>query len=179
MPGNRSGVEHAHAASSLNFLLRLLGEEPSLHDHRYRGKIAFSQNLEDARCGAVDDRCAAVRPLLLGQVRLASVGGDQAPQLLAVHGELLGTDNGVLAEAEVTHADLTEITGVVLVEVDAVVVLTTGITVTSRVLPVLADAPMTGGDVTALLAVLAQTGGHRSGVMCFAEGTDNAEAPPI
>ena len=44
----------------------------------------------------------------------------------------------------------------VLVEVDSVMVLTTSVTATTGMLPVLADTAMAGTDVTALLAVLAQ-----------------------
>ena len=44
----------------------------------------------------------------------------------------------------------------VLVEHDPVVVLASSVTTASWMLPVLADAAMTGGDVSALLAVLAQ-----------------------
>ena len=50
---------------------------------------------------------------------------------------------------EVSHADLSEVTGVILVEIGAVVVLTTRHTATTGVLPVLAHSSMTGGDVAA------------------------------
>lgn len=53
--------------------------------------------------------------------------------------------------AEVPHADLSEVTGVVLVKVGAVVVLTTGHTTTTGVLTVLANATVTGGNMTAAM----------------------------
>jgi len=62
---------------------------------------------------------------------------------------------------EVTHADLAEVTRMVLVEEDAVVVHATGVTATSRVLPVLADTAVPGGHVAALLAVLLEARRHR------------------
>ena len=46
-----------------------------------------------------------------------------------------------------SHTNLTEETGVVLVDVGSVVVLTTGHTTTTWVLPVLADTTLTGRDV--------------------------------
>ena len=46
-----------------------------------------------------------------------------------------------------THTYLTEVTRVVFVEVDAVVVLATGVTVTTGVLAVLSDTTMTARDV--------------------------------
>jgi hypothetical protein len=48
----------------------------------------------------------------------------------------------------------------VLVEVGTVVVLTTGKTTTTGVLAVLADTTVTGGDVAAVFASLAEAGGH-------------------
>lgn len=50
---------------------------------------------------------------------------------------------------EVTHTDLTEVTGVELVNVGAVVVLTTGHTATTGRLAVLADTTVTGGHMAA------------------------------
>ena len=47
----------------------------------------------------------------------------------------------------------------VLVEHDAVVVLATSVTATARMLPVLADTPMTGADMPPLLTVLAEACG--------------------
>ena len=46
-----------------------------------------------------------------------------------------------------SHADLSEVTGVVLVDVGSVVVLTTGHTTTTGVLAVLANTTLTGRDV--------------------------------
>lgn len=50
---------------------------------------------------------------------------------------------------EISHSDLTEVTGVVLVKVGAVVVLTTGHTATTGMLAVLADTTVTGLHMTA------------------------------
>lgn len=56
----------------------------------------------------------------------------------------------------ITH--LSEVTRVELVEEDAVVVLATGVTASTGMLPVLPDTSVTGGDVPPLLAVLRVTG---------------------
>jgi len=58
----------------------------------------------------------------------------------------------------VPHTNLTEVTGMVLVDVGPVVVLTTGHTTTSGMLPVLSDTTVTGGNVSAVLAGVAQSG---------------------
>lgn len=60
----------------------------------------------------------------------------------------------VSRRAIVTH--LPEVTRVILIHHNSVMVLTTSHTATRRVLAVLADAAVTGGNVTALLAVLVQ-----------------------
>ena len=50
---------------------------------------------------------------------------------------------------EVSHADFTEVTWMVLVEIGAVMMLATCHTTTTGMLPVLAYTSMTGGDVAA------------------------------
>ena len=57
----------------------------------------------------------------------------------------------------VPHTSLSEVTGMVLVDVGPVVVLTTGHTTTTGMLPVLSDTSVTGGNVTAVLAGVAQS----------------------
>lgn len=64
---------------------------------------------------------------------------------------------------EVPHTNLTEVTRVVLVDVGAVVVLTTGHTTTTGVLAVLADTTVTGRDVATVLAGLGESGRHCGG----------------
>lgn len=85
----------------------------------------------------------------------------------ATHDELVDVDDGppelVLGLVVEPHADFTEITVMVLVEVGAVVVLTTGETATTRMFPVLANATVTGADVAAVLAGLGEAGRHLRG----------------
>ena len=50
---------------------------------------------------------------------------------------------------EVSHADLSKVTGMVLVDVRAVMVLATSHTTTTWVLPVLAYTTVAGGDMAA------------------------------
>lgn len=84
----------------------------------------------------------------------------------------------VVGQVEVAHTNLTEVTGMVLVEVGTiklsvclssrmedkecapVMVLTTGETTTSGMLAVLADTTVTGRDVSAVLAGVGETGRH-------------------
>lgn len=66
---------------------------------------------------------------------------------------LVDVDGGLpellLGLVEVAHTDLTKVTGMVLVKVGTVVVLTTGHTTTTGGLAVLADTTVTGGHMTA------------------------------
>lgn len=53
---------------------------------------------------------------------------------------------------EVSHTDLSEVTRMVLIHVDSVVVLTSGKTSTTWMLSVLTDSTVTGRDVTSVLS---------------------------
>ena len=64
---------------------------------------------------------------------------------------------------EVSHADLSEITGMILVEIGSVVVLTTGHTATTGMLAVLSNATVTGRNMTAALSCLRKSGRHLVG----------------
>ena len=70
----------------------------------------------------------------------------------------------------VPHTNLTEVTRMVLVDVGPVVVLTTSHTTTTGMLPVLSDTSVTGGDVTAVLAGVAQSGDMLEDVAMSARG---------
>ena len=92
--------------------------------------------------------------------------GERERERDETHGELVDVDDrapeGGLVLVVVAHTDLSEVTRVVLVKVGAVVVLTTGKTTTSRVLAVLADTSVTGGDVPPVLARVREAGRHDS-----------------
>lgn len=64
---------------------------------------------------------------------------------------------------EVAHTDLSEVTRVVLVEQDAVVVHASGVAAATGVLPVLPDASVSGAHVPPLLPVLLEAGRHGGG----------------
>lgn len=99
------------------------------------------------------------RNLVLGSIGVGILGlgllRDQRPDRIQVDGR---AEELVVGLVEVTHTNLAKVARVVLVKVDAVVVLTTGVTATTRVLAVLADATITHGHVTTLLASLLQSG---------------------
>ena len=55
----------------------------------------------------------------------------------------------ILQFVEVPHAHFSEVTGMVFVEIRSVMMLSTGHTTATRMLPVFANAAMASGDVTA------------------------------
>ena len=158
-------------ASLLDLLLSLSGNVAGTDDDRDSGETALSEDLGVAEGEEVEDGSLVRR--LVGEVGVALVGGDQRPELVEVDD---GLPELLLRLVEVTHTDFTEVTGMVLVDVGAVVVLTTGHTTTTGMLAVLAvpllalvalrkfepksrrcelpDTSVTGGDVT-LYIVLA------------------------
>lgn len=88
----------------------------------------------------------------------------------------------VLHLEEASHTDFTEVARMVLIENGSVVVvvLTTGHTTTTRMLPVLVHSSMTGEDVTAVLRRARLWCGHCGGVGAGTEGdlTEQGEGVP-
>jgi len=152
------GDENADTTNSLDLLLGLAREESGLDDDRDVRKGSLSEDLKETGLDAVDHR-GLVTFLLL--VEVVGGRGQERPELLDVD---LRAHVGVLSPAEMTHTDLTEATRMVLIDVDSVVVLHTGVTVTTRVLSVLSDTTVTGGHVTALPSVGFQAGSHFVGL---------------
>ena len=79
-------------------------------------------HLEEAVFSDVDDRCFALSGVSL-------LFGDETHDLVQVEN---GTMELVAFQMVSAHAYFTEVTGMVLVEVDSVVMLTSGITATTR-----------------------------------------------
>lgn len=61
-------------------------------------------------------------------------------------------------KVESSHTDLTEVTRMVLIHKNTVMVLTSSITTTSWMLSVLSNTTVTSGDVSSLLSVVVQSG---------------------
>jgi len=151
--GNRLGGQDAGTTDSADGGLGVLGEELGLDDDRLVGELTGTEDLEETLLGHVDDGGLGG---VLGVLK-SVVLGDEGPDLVDVEGLAV---EAILQLVEVSHTDLTEITRMVLVHVNSVMMLTTGKTATARMLAVLADTTVTTGNVTALLAVLAETSRH-------------------
>merc|ERR1719209_1246530 len=147
--------QDASSSNSLDLLFGLAGEEASLHDDWLLGESSLTENLEKSSPGAVDNRCLGSLSSILHPGLLR----DKGPQLVNVDAWLVQV--GVIGvDVEVPHTDLSEISGMVFVEVDSVVVLSTSVSATSGVLPVLPDPAMSVGDMSSQLAGLLLSSGH-------------------
>lgn len=161
-------------AGLLDLALGLLGEEARLDDDGNFGQTALAEDLGVAEREEVEDRGGVglgagevLRAHLFGDERpelceTLTSGSQSACAALLAHARaaetgcgdhesstyLVQVDNGlpevVALSVEVSHTDLSEVTGVVFVEVGLVVVLTTGHTTTTGVLAVLANTTVTG-----------------------------------
>lgn len=122
--------------SLLDLLLSLGADVAGADDNGDGRETTLAENLGVAVVKEVEDGSIST---LLGEVLVTLLGGDERPELVQVCDRLdleglhatrprltdYGLPEKVLHLVEVTHTDLSEVTGVVLVNVGAVVVLTT------------------------------------------------------
>merc|ERR1719167_334684 len=125
--------QYTSSTNCFNFLLGSAGKEASLHNNR-------------------------------GLVCLISIFGpsllrNKGPQLVKVDSRLV--EVGVVGmDMEVPHTNLSKVTRMVLIEVYSVVMLTSSVSATSGMLPMLANPTMTVGDMSSQLPGLFLSCGH-------------------
>ena len=127
-------------------------EELGADDDRLLGETALTKNLEVARVSDIDHRDGgALLPVLTDILR------DESPELVQIdaRAEELRVD-----KVEVAHAVLAKVARVVSVEQSAVMVLTTSVTASSRVLTGLDDTTVTHLHVTTQLSSLPARSSH-------------------
>ena len=146
---NSLSLELNEAADGLELLLGQLGDVAGADDAG-GGDDAVAEELGLAVREEVDD--GELTALLEG-----GRVGDQLGELVQVDGGLPG---GVGLLVVVAHAELAEVSGVILVEVDSVVVHATGVTATRGMLLVLADTAVTVELRTAHAASLLEASRH-------------------
>ena len=147
-----------NAAGLLDLLLSQPADPSCAHDQRDLGDAALAEDLGVAEREEVEDGDGVL--LGTGDVGLTGLERDERPELVEVHN---GLPEVVLLLVEVSHTDLSEVTGMVLVHVGTVVVLTTSQTTTTGVLAVLAYTTVAVRDVAAKLAGLRSSGRHGDG----------------
>ena len=116
----------------------------------------MSEDLEEARVDDINNNSF----ILSGG--LASFLRHEIPELVQVDSGLVLL---VALEMEVTLTRFTEVTGMVFLEVDSVVVHATGVTATRGMLSVATDATSTHGDITSHLSRFSQSSNHFSLLM--------------
>ncbi len=139
----------ADTTSLVDLLLSKLSEETSSNNNGLLGKVTLTENLENTGLGAIDDW--SLVGVLIG---LSGFLRDEGPDLLDVDS---GAMISVSSKMEVAHTNLSEVTWMVLVEVNSVMVLTTGLTTTTRMLAVLSNTTVTHTHVSSKVSSLLQT----------------------
>merc|ERR1719382_1830077 len=158
--------EDASTPDSLDLLLSDPAEEPGLDNHWLLRKDTLAKHLAIASTGYINNWGLVLHPSILQ----ASLLRDKRPELVQVYSRLV--EVGVVGvHVEVPHTNLSEVSRMVLVKVDPVVMLPTSVSATSRVLPVLSDPAMTVGDVSSQLPGLLLAGGHLS---CRSESSNKS-----
>lgn len=139
------GSKKTGTSSSGDLLFRKLGEVLGLNNNGY-GDLAVSEKLEISLGDKVNNRSLSISSTLGSLIDTLS---SNAEELVEVES---GGECAVLQHMEVTHTDLTEVTRVIFIHEDTVVVLSSGVTTTTRMLTVLSDTTVSHLDVAALLA---------------------------
>jgi len=142
----------ASSSSSLDLLFSELGEELGLDDNR-NSDLSVSEKLEVSLGNKVDNRCLSSSVLC----SLVNSLSSNVEDLFEVEG---GAELTVLHNVELAHTNLSEVPGMVLIEKGPVVVLSSSITTSTRMLTVLSNTSVSGGYVSSLLTVLAKAGRH-------------------
>lgn len=148
---NNLGSEDNGTTGGLDLGLGTAGDVAGLDNDGLLGETTLAKNLAVTGAEGVND---GDNLLVVGVLETVLLG-DKVPEVADIDD---GAVLGVALQVEVAHTNLTKVTGMVLVKVDTVVVLTTSKTTTSGMLPVLTDTTVTGRDVSALLAVLVKMG---------------------
>lgn len=158
----RSSNENDATTGFGDLAFGFLADIASLDDNGNIGEAAFAEDFGVSESEKVDDGGGVLRSAF-SEVLVLGFLGKQAPKLgrlsvcnsiqIGSMTDLVQVDDGlpfvVALEVEVAHTDFTKVTGMVLVEVGTVVVLTTSHTTTTRVLAVLSYTAMAGRDMAA------------------------------
>merc|ERR1719507_817527 len=136
----------------------ITGEEPGLDNDWLLGESSFAENLEETSSGYVNNWGLLLVVSILGSRLLRH----QGPEFVQVDCLVVLVYGEVSVLVEVPHADLAEVSRMVLVEVDSVVMLSTSVSATSGMLPVLSYTTVTMAHVASQLSGLFLAGRHLS-----------------
>lgn len=128
------GNENASTTNSLDLFFSRAREETGLDDAGDLGKITLTEDLTETGLQGINDGNRTILASLTGFFR------SQRPELVQIDD---GTVGSLLGDVEVTHTNLSKVTGMVSVQVGAVMVKTTGHTATSGMLTMLSNTTVT------------------------------------
>jgi len=149
---NQLRDKQACSTGGLDLLFCQSGEELGLDNYRDID-LSITQKLEVSELYQVNHRGLASS--VLGSLVVTFPGNTK--DLVEVDRRAVGS---VLQDMELAHTNLTEVTRVIFIHKNSVVMLSSGVTATTGVLSVLSDTSVTGGDVSSLLTVLVASGRH-------------------
>ena len=147
------GDENARTSGSFDLLLGLFAEELGLDDNRDGRKRPVSENLVKSSLGHVND--GSFSAVLSSLCLLSDVLGDESPQFGKVESR---SERDITLEMKVSHTDLSEVTRMVLIEQNTMMMLSSRVSSSTWMLSVLSDTSVSRGHVSSLLTVLAVSG---------------------
>lgn len=144
--------QQACTSGFLDLLFCQLGEEFCLDNNR-NSDLSISKELEVSLGYKVDHRGLAASVLCC----LINTLTGNIEQFVDIDGR---SEVSVSQQVKLAHTDLSEITRMVFIHHNTVMVLATSITATTWMLTVLSDTTVSGGNVSSLFAVLVGVGRH-------------------
>ena len=144
------GNELNSPSNFLDLLLSKLANKLGSDDQWLLWELSLSEDLEVSVVGHINNWGS--RGVLGGLC--TGIISDEGPDLVQVDdwAEVL-----VLVQVEVTHTNLSEVTWMVFIEHDSVVMLSSCITATSWMLSMLSNTTVSSGHVSSLLSILSET----------------------
>merc|ERR1719382_889652 len=144
--------ENANTTGSFNFLFGLFREETCFYDDGLIDEFSFSENFVDAVFGAIDNWYFGFTFM-----SFSHIFANQRPQVINIDS---WTKVLVLLQMEMTRTNFTKVTGMVFIEINSVMMLTTSQTTSTRMLTVFTDTYMTVGNLAAHFTGFASIGRH-------------------
>lgn len=137
------------STDGFDFLLSAARYKAGPDNNRTFGETTLAENLAETQTLSVDHRYNFALILFLHFVI------NESPQFVDIDDRAVELVQGFVV---VTHTNLAEVTGMVFVHIDTMVVLATSKTAPTGVLPVFANTTMTSGDVSTFFSVVVQSG---------------------
>ena len=132
-----SGQQNTGTTGCLDLLFGASREKLRLDDHRLLGKHALAEDFEEARS---DDVQHGRHGSVAGRVLLLRTLGEQRPEPVEIDG---WTPAAIFKLVKFTLTNFAEVTRMVLVEQGSVMMKTTSVTATTRMLAVLTNTTVT------------------------------------